>query len=179
MMLPRLLLITLAAAAGCIKPPEVVLVDRATALEQQAAGSFDELETKLLRIAATPKPTALSPEQLEALGIRAAPIVNDAELSDADRVDELLKQRCIGEAMDGLLVDTPGDCQGAADHDLIVTLTERVNNARQQLWKWMHDRKPAQPVEDFRRAWHDAHLHGVVCDGWIQGANGTWSAKTC
>ena len=175
----RVLLLCVVASAGCIKPPEVVLVDRATALEQQAAGSFDELETKLLRIAATPKPTALSPEQLEALGIRAAPIVDDAELSDADRVDDLLKRRCIGEGMDGLLTETPGDCQGAADHDLIVTLTERTNNARLQLWKWMHERKPTVSVEDLRRAWHDAHLHGVVCEGWIQGGNGAWSAKQC
>jgi hypothetical protein len=172
-------LLSLFLAAGCIKAPEVVLVDRATALEQQAAGSFDELETKLLRIAATPKPTALSPDQLQTLGIRSAPIVDDTELSDADRVDDLLKQRCIGESMDGLLVDTPGDCQGAADHDLIVTLIERVNTARQQLWKWMHDRKPTLSVEELRRAWHDAHLHGVVCEGWIQSGNGTWSAKQC
>ena len=30
--------------AGCFKPPEIVMVDRATALEQQASGSFDDLE---------------------------------------------------------------------------------------------------------------------------------------
>ena len=30
-------------AVGCLKAPEIVMVDRATALEQQAAGSFDDL----------------------------------------------------------------------------------------------------------------------------------------
>ena len=35
------------ALSACFKPPEIVMVDRATALEQQASGSFDDLERKL------------------------------------------------------------------------------------------------------------------------------------
>ena len=179
-MIFRATLLTLtAAAAGCIRPPEVVLVDRATALEQQAAGSFEELETKLMRMAATPRPTSLSPDDLQALGIRPAPLVDDGDQTDADRVDALLKQRCVGEAKDGTLVETARDCQGAADHELVVTLTDRVNHARAQLWRWMHDRRPAVPLEQLRRAWRDAHLRGVVCDGWIEAADGKWSPKAC
>jgi hypothetical protein len=167
------------ALAACIRPPEVVLVDRATALEQQAAGSFEELETKLMRIAATPRPTPLSPEQLQALGIRQPPLVDNSDDSEADRVDALLKQHCIGEARDGTLVETPTACQGAVDHELVVTLTERVNRARAQLWRWMHDRRPAIPLDDLRRAWRDAHLKGVICEGWIENADGKWSGKSC
>ena len=37
------------APLGCIRAPEIVLVDRATALEEQAAGSYSELERKLAR----------------------------------------------------------------------------------------------------------------------------------
>ena len=94
------------ALAGCFKPPEIVMVDRATALEQQAAGSFDELERKLDRAGIEPRPVPLTPEQLESLGVRAAPIVDETELTDADRLDGFLIQHCIGEGKDGLLVDT-------------------------------------------------------------------------
>ena len=165
--------------SGCIRPPEIVLVDRATALEQQASGSFRELETELERVAATPRPTPFTPEQLEALGIRQQPFVDQHELTEAGRVDLLLKQHCLGESKDGTLVDTQSACRGAADRDLIATLVERVNLARLQLWTWMHERRPKSSVEELRRAWHDAHLRGVVCDGWIQKADGTWGGKGC
>ena len=164
---------------GCIRPPEIVLVDRATALEQQAAGSYEELEDRLLRVAATPRPTPLSPEQLQSLGIRSPPLVDKTELTDADRVDLYLKQRCVGESRDGTLVETADACQGAVDRELLTTMLERVNLARAQLWRWMHDRRPAVRLEDLRRAWHDAHLKGVVCDGWIQKSDGGWEAKRC
>src|SRR5688572_3099654 len=100
---------------GCIKAPEIVMVDRATALEQQAAGSFTELERKLTRAAISPQPVALTPEQLESLGIPPPNMVDKTERTDADRVDDLLKQRCIGESKEGTLIDTPDACKGAAD----------------------------------------------------------------
>jgi hypothetical protein len=82
------------SAAACFKPPEIVMVDRATALEQEASGSFDDLERKLDRSAIEPRPVPLSPAQLEALGIRPAPLVDESELTDADRVDGLLGGWC-------------------------------------------------------------------------------------
>lgn len=167
------------ALAGCIRPPESVLVDRVTALEQQAAGSFAELEQRLTRAAIAPRPVALTPDQLEALGIRPASVVDSNEVSDADRVDALLKQRCIGEARDGTLADTRDACRGASDHDLALTLIDRVNRARVQLWRWMHDRRKEAPMEAIRRAWREAHLRGVVCGGWIERDDGTWEAKRC
>lgn len=167
------------AVGGCIRPPEIVLVDRATALEQQAAGSFTELEERLVRAAIAPRPVPLTPDQLEALGIRPSSVVDSNEVTDADRVDALLKQHCVGESRDGTLADTPDACKGASDHAMALALVERVNRARVQLWRWMHDRRKEAPVEAIRKAWRAAHLAGVVCGGWIERDDGTWEAKKC
>jgi hypothetical protein len=164
---------------GCIRAPEIVLVDRATALEQQAAGSFDELERKLTRSGIAPRPVPLTPDELEALGVKSAPLVDSKDESDADRIDELLQQRCIGEAKDGTLADTHDACRGATDHADAIALIDRVNHARAQLWRWMHDRKPGSSIEELRRAWQKTHARGVTCGGWSQRDDGTWEDKKC
>jgi hypothetical protein len=171
--------VALPALAGCFKPPEIVMVDRATALEQQASGSFDDLELKLDRAAIEPRPVPLTPDQLDALGIRPAPLVDESDLTDADRLDGLLAQHCIGEGKDGLLVDTRDVCKGAADAQEVQTLLERVNRARRQLWLWMHEQRADVSAADLQRAWHDGHVRNVVCGGWIQGNDDTWAAKPC
>src|SRR5262249_34413976 len=127
--------------AGCIHAPEIVLVDRATALEQQAAGSWDELDRKLSAAVTMPRPVPLTPEQLAALGIRPPPLVDATEQSEADRVDGLLVQHCIGEASDATLVDTHEACKGATDREEAIELIDRVNHARVQLWRWMQKRR--------------------------------------
>jgi len=167
------------ALASCVKAPEIVMVDRATALEQQASGSFDDLERKLDRAAIEPRPVPLTPEQLQALGIRPPPLVDESDETDADRLDGLLTQHCIGEGKDGLLVDTRDACKGAADAQEVQTLVERVNRARRQLWLWMHAQRADAPAGELQRAWHAAHLRNVVCDGWIEDADGKWQAKSC
>ena len=170
------------APLGCIKAPEIVLVDRATALEQQAAGSYQDLERKLARAAMAPRPAPLTPEQLETLGIAPPSLVDDTERTDADRVDALLSQHCIGESKEALLVETHDACKGAADRAQALALVERTNNARQQLWRWMKERGPnpkARTLDDVRRAWHHEHARGVVCGGWIQKDDGSWEEKKC
>jgi uncharacterized protein DUF1318 len=164
--------------AGCVNN-EIVMVDRATALEQQAAGSFDELELKLDRFAIEPRPVPLTPDQLDALGIRPKPLVDESDLTDADRVDGLLAQHCVGEGKEGLLVDTRDACKGAADPDEVRTLVERVNRSRRQLWRWMHGLKADVPEADLQRAWRDNHLRNVACDAWVESADGKWGGKTC
>ncbi len=168
-----------AMISGCFKPPEIVMVDRATALEQQASGSFDELEKKLDRAGIEPRPVPLTPEQLEVLGIRPAPLVDQSELTAADRLDGLLAQHCAGEGKDGLLVDTHDTCKGAADPEEITTLVERGNRARRQLWHWMHEQRSDVSENDLARAWHDSHQKNIVCDGWIEEADGKWKGKSC
>lgn len=165
--------------AGCIRAPTIVMVDRSTALEQQAAGSFDELERKLTRSAIAARPVPLTPDQLEALGIRPPPLVDSTDMTDADRVDALLKQHCIGEGRDGTLVDTHAACVGAADRAAAAALIDRANRARNQLWRWMHDQRSDTTLDELRRAWRKAHTHGVVCGGWLERDKGGWEAKKC
>jgi hypothetical protein len=164
---------------GCVKPPDVVLVDRATALEQQAGGSFEDVEHGLVQRAVTPSPTPLTPDQLEALGLKPAPLVDHAEQTDADRLDVLLRQRCAGEGKDGLLVDTHDDCIGASDRMMVIALVDRTNRARLQLWRWMHAAQPNTPLASLRAAWHAEHARGVVCRGWSQTDDGKWEPKKC
>ncbi|WP_394844528.1 DUF1318 domain-containing protein [Pendulispora brunnea] len=167
------------ASIGCFGAPEFVTVDRATALEQQAAGSFPDLERKLNRASITPRPVPLTPKQFEALGIKPIRFVDTTEMTDADLVDGLLVQHCIGEGRDGLLVDTHSACIGAADHEDALELVQRVNGARIQLWRWMHEQRPAVSAEELRRTWREVHLRGVVCGGWVQVGPEQWEAKRC
>jgi hypothetical protein len=178
---PSLLAFALALPClpACLKPPEIVMVDRATALEQQASGSFDDLERKLDRAAIEPRPVPLTPEQLEALGVRPAPLVDESDLTDADRLDGLLAQHCAGEGKDGLVVDTHDTCRGAADPQDERALLERVNGARRQLWRWMHEQRADVPESELQRAWRETHVLNVVCDGWVEGSDGKWQAKSC
>ena len=164
---------------GCIRAPEIVLVDRATALEQQAAGSFDDVERHLARGAMTPRPSPLTPEQLEELGIAPPALVDDTERTDPDRIDALLQQHCVGESKDGLLVQTFAACKGATDRARASAMVTRANAARQQLWRWMRDRRPESSLDEVRKAWHEPHAGGVVCGGWSQRGDGGWEAKKC
>jgi hypothetical protein len=178
-MRPLTALLPLVGLAGCITAPEIVVVDRATALEQQAAGSFAEIEHRLTRTAVVPQPVPLTPDQLEAMGFKAEPLVDKTEMTVADRVDGLLRQHCMGEARDGTVADTFEACIGAADRGLVQAMVEQVNAARRQLWRWMRERRPDVPADELRRAWRVAHAKGVVCGGWIQADDGKWEEKKC
>ena len=171
--------LSLLAPLGCVSAPPIVVSDRATALEQQASGSFEELERKLEHAAVAPRPVPLTPDELEALGIEPLPLVDDTELTDADRLDALLRQHCIGEGRDGLLVDTHEACRGLRDLTAAVELVDRVNRARVQLWRWMQQERGDASPDALRRTWRRAHARGVVCGGWIQGEDGAWEEKGC
>ena len=177
--LPCAIALLFLVLAGCFKPPEIVMVDRATALEQQASGSFDDIELKLDRAAIEPRPVPLTQDQLLELGIRPAPLVDESELTESDRLDGLLAQHCVGEGKDGLIVDTRESCRGGADPEEVQTLVDRINGARHQLWRWMHDQRADVPEADLRREWHDHHVRNVVCGGWVEGSDGRWQAKAC
>lgn len=164
---------------ACIRAPEIVMVDRSTALEQQAAGSFDNLEHRLTSAGVAPRPVPLTPEQLEALGIHSKVIVDHTEATDADRIDDLLHRHCVGEGRDGLLVDTHRDCRGVSDRAATVVLIERVNRARVQMWRWMHEERRDSSADALQRIWRENHVRGVVCGGWVQHDDGTWGEKKC
>lgn len=169
----------LAFSLSCLGTPQFIVVDRATALEEQAGGSFDEVEKKLVRAGIAPRPVPFTPEQLEALGVRTEDISNTSELTEADQVDRFLRQRCIGEGSNGLLVATPDACTGAADPERIAQLVERGNRARGQLWQWMRSERPKSSLIQVRRVWWTAHQEGMVCGAWRQREDGSWEAKPC
>lgn len=87
-----LLLLASLAASGCISAPEIVMVDRATALEEQASGSFQDVERRLARAGMSPTPVPLTPNQLEDLGSAPPPLVENLNKTQADRIDELLRR---------------------------------------------------------------------------------------
>ncbi|HVG60399.1 MAG TPA: DUF1318 domain-containing protein [Hyalangium sp.] len=174
-----LLILAALASAGCIRAPEIVMVDRATALEEQAAGSFKDVEQRLARAAMNPTPVPLTPNQLEELGLQPTPLVENMGKTQADRIDELLRRHCVGEGRDGLLVDTRRRCQAGRLTADDVALMERVNRARMQLWQWMRTVRPGVPEEQLRRSWQQVHAQGVVCGGWVEADDGTWGEKKC
>lgn len=164
---------------ACVRPPQIVVVDRATALEQQASASFPELEKKLAQHSVSAQPVPLTPAQLDALGQGAPPIVDDQDTTDAERLDDLLERHCVGEGNDGLLVETKMACSGGVDADDLVKLVDRTNRARVQLWAWMHEHEPSASLEDVRTRWRAKHAPGVTCGAWVQDDAGKWSEKKC
>ncbi|SET21393.1 DUF1318 domain-containing protein [Stigmatella erecta] len=174
-----LLLLAALAAPGCIRAPEIVMVDRATALEEQASGSFQDVERRLARAGMSPAPVPLTPNQLEDLGLQPTPLVENMGKTQADRVDELLRRHCVGEGRDGLLVDTRHSCQAGRLSADDVALVERVNRARLQLWQWMQTVRPGVPAGSLRQRWRQLHVEGVVCGGWVESDDGTWGEKKC
>lgn len=164
---------------GCVSAPQIVVSDRATALEEQAAGSFDEIERKLEHAAVAPRPVPLTPDELEALGVRQLPLVDGTDTTDADRLDALLLQHCVGEGRDGLLVDTHDACRGRKDPAAARELLERANLARVRLWRWMQESRGDASPDALRRSWRQAHARGVVCGGWMQRDDGGWEEKKC
>ncbi|HEX8435694.1 DUF1318 domain-containing protein [Archangium sp.] len=167
------------AFSGCISAPEIVMVDRATALEEQASGSFKDVEQRLARAGMSPTPVPLTPNQLEELGIQPTPLVENLGKTQADRVDELLRRHCVGEGRDGLLVDTRSLCTAGRLSADDAALMERVNRSRIHLWQWMRTVRPSVPEESLRRSWQQVHAEGVICGGWVEADDGTWGEKKC
>jgi hypothetical protein len=177
---PSLWLWAIVAGAGCVSA-NVVIVDKKTALEEQAAGSFRGLEEEAEQAGVLPRPTPVTAAQLSAAGVTVVPDDTAAQgLPDALRADTLLVQRCIGEAGDGTLVLTADRCTGAIDVPDVNRLLERLNRARRQLWDWMAARAPRRSPDEIRKTWRDVHLSGLICGGQIEReGGGGWETKKC
>lgn len=173
-----------ALAAGCVRAPSVVIVDRKTALEQQASGSFQGLEEELEQAGAQPRPTPLTSPQLAGAGVDHAIVEDEGDAqggggSDATLTDALLVQRCIGEALDATLVLTIEQCTGTIDVPLVNRMIERVNRERRQLWRWIGERAAGKTPEQVRASWRETHVVGLICGGQLQAAGGAWEIKRC
>lgn len=167
-------------AGGCIRA-DVVIVDKKTALEEQAAGSFRGLEEEIEQAGLLPRPTPVTGAQLAAAGVTGASDDAAAQgLPDALRADTLLVQRCIGEANDGTLVLTADRCTGAIDVPDVNRLLERLNRSRRQLWDWMAARAPRRSPDEIRATWREVHISGLICGGQIErDGGGGWEVKKC
>jgi len=178
------LAIATSALPACVAP-NVVVVDQKTALEQQAAGGYPALENDLEQAGMAPAPEPFGREELasgreqgggSALGELAELYVKSQ--SDADAIDRLLLQRCIGEARSGLLEPRPGDCVGAADATEMARLLGRENLHRRQLWQLLASERNVS-TESVLPVWRELHLAQVVCGGLVEQAEGRWEPKSC
>jgi hypothetical protein len=175
---------SLAILAGCVAP-NVVVVDQKTALEEQAAGGYPALENELEQAGMSPAPEPFARETLAggrersgrgALG-EIAELYAQGE-SDADAIDRLLLQHCIGESVSGLLEPRQSDCIGAADATEMARLLGRENLHRRQLWQLLaEDRKTS--IDSVQPVWRKLHLEQVVCGALVEGDPGAWGPKTC
>jgi hypothetical protein len=137
------------------------------------------VEHRLDRAGMFPAPVPLTPDQLEALGIKPTPLVDNVDETPADHLDALLRRHCVGEGRDGLLVNTRKSCHGGTSSADDVASIDRVNRARLELWRWMHGVRPDVSEDALRKSWIKAHAQGVVCGGWIERDDGTWEDKKC
>lgn len=175
--------VALALLAACVSPT-VVVVDQKTALEQQAAGDYPPLENELEQATLAPSPEPFNREELAAGRARSGSGVLGelGELyaraeTDADVIDRLLMQKCIGEAASGLLVPRPSDCVGATDATELARVIGRENLHRRQLWELLA-RDGASSPERVRVLWRAQHLEQVQCGGLVETAEG-WGPKPC
>jgi hypothetical protein len=165
------------ALTGCIHAPDIVVLDRATALEREAAGQYPRLDLELQQAGTAARPAALTREQLEDAG-HPRPVIEELAPSDAERIDALLKDNCVGEALDGTLAETRDRCaMKQVPH--LSTLVERTNRDRVQMWEWLKAARPQRSMQEVRQAWREVHLRGVTCGGQIQRSDGKWEPKKC
>jgi hypothetical protein len=171
---PALLAVLL---CGCLKA-SVVIIDRKTSLEQQAAGSYPTLTRESEEAGVQPSPAPLTREQLA----KSAPVAAPAEAGDddaTDGTDALLVRRCLGESLDGRLAFTRDTCQGDPDEQAVSRLIERTNRERAQTWAYLATLQPAAKPEAVRAAWRALRLRELVCGGQLQTADKKWEIKKC
>jgi hypothetical protein len=181
-----LVLVLAAAAGGCIAAPDVVLLDQRTALEMQAAGEYRALENDLLQAGISPKPEDITRKQLEAghadlaeSSLGEVVRIYSAVQTDAAWIDEMLVAGCIGEGLDGLLVQTPEECTQEVETGEIARIVGRANLHRRQIWQLVGKQRPRATEEQIRSVWREVHLKRVVCQGRVEVAEGVWEKKKC
>jgi hypothetical protein len=172
---------------GCsIQAPDLVLLDRKTVLEEQASGELLPLEDALREAAIVPQGSYFTRGQLEEAGadlshdaLGRLTQIYQAPVTESEYLDNLLVQRCIGEARSGLLVETANTCTGRTNASRTSAAVQRTNRSRKQLWRYLQERHPEATEAQIRHLWRQRHLSAVVCGGQIQDENGGWERKQC
>lgn len=175
-----------AALTGCIRAPDVVMVDRQTMLEEQLSGELQPLDDSLRELALVPTAADFTRSQLEAAGVdlgddtlTQVTRVHAVMISELERLDGLLVRRCVGEALSGLLEETPATCSGRHNAQRTSDAVQRVNRARRQLWQHLQDQTPSAAPEALRQRWREHHLGSVVCGAQVQADSGAWEVTRC
>jgi hypothetical protein len=183
---PILLVPLIALGAGCITAPDVVLLDRRTALEQQAAGRERALENELMQAGLSAKGEDYTKGQLVAAGVDSSRGALDtltriygSVLSDSERVDDLLVRRCVGEATSALLQETPETCGGEVAGAEVGDLVRRANRDRRQVWAYIAGKSAGAAEADIAAAWRRNHLEAAVCGASVQQPDGSFAPKEC
>ncbi len=180
-----LLTVAVATTAGCIKAPPVVLLDRQTALEEQAAGDYPVFERDLRAAALRPRAEPLTSAELAAAGeapggdMDALLAIYGSVRNDTELVDDLLVARCLGESLEGLLAETPSSCTYTGSRAQVARVMQRANRTRTQLWDYMAGRVPGASRKAVVGTWREQHLRDLVCGGQVQVAGGAWTVKEC
>lgn len=175
------MLVASLATGACIRPPPIIIADRHTVLEQQASVPFDQLQQDLQQAGVSPGPVPLTRGQVEAAGgdAGALPLQPQGPEPDDVQLDRLLVRRCLGEALDGTLVQTPQTCPTPLDAQRVGSLLERTNRNRWQIWHFLQEQRPGTSLEEARKAWRQVHLEGLVCGAQVQGPDGRWGVREC
>lgn len=173
------------ATTGCFTAPSIVLVDRHTALEEQAAARLPVAEMAAVQAGAMAGPTPLTTGELARSGWHseaghdAIAALYGSELDDATVIDQLLIRRCVGEARDGTLVTTPTTCSGSVDVGDVSRHLERANRNRRQVWAYLQANRPGASAEQVQGAWRAQLLVALVCGGQFQRDDSAWEVKSC
>ncbi|HEX4352470.1 MAG TPA: DUF1318 domain-containing protein [Polyangiales bacterium] len=169
---------------GCVAA-NIAVVDQKTALEEQAAGGYPVLENDLDQAGMAPSPEPFTREELAADRARSgeSALGDLAQLyvqvqTDADAIDQLLLQKCVGEALSGLLEPRPSDCIGTTDATELAHLVGRENLHRRQLWQLMASEQQVS-VDRVQDTWRALHREQVVCGGLVEAKEDLWEPKTC
>ncbi len=176
-------LAALAGISACVKAPNISVVDSKTALERQAAGEYPTLENDLGQAGASPRAEPIPGEELTNGTDDTATLGDVARLyadstQDADWIDQMLVEGCIGEASSGLLEPTPDQCSIRVDEAERVRILGRANLHRRQVWRYLAEQRPEASPAQIRAAWRKNHVERVVCGGLLE-TDGQWKAKPC
>ena len=99
--------------------------------------------------------------------------------SDAEQIDTFLVSGCVGESLNGLVVETPESCKEDLDPAEVTRTLQRVNRNRRQIWRFIQLQTPGANEESVRSIWRIHHIKRVVCGARIQTSQTAWEVKEC
>ena len=181
----RLLFCALLALASCIKAPDIVIVDRHSLLEEQAAARMPQAQAEVAQAGLSAGPAPLTPGQLARSGWQpdaahdAIAALYSGWTDETQMLDQLLLRHCIVEAKDASLVSTPDACSGAIDLADVGRRLEKANRSRRQIWLYLQQQRQRTSDAEVRAAWRQERQKALVCGGWWQKDDRAWEAKPC